>query len=155
MISRSITYAELFRSSDPAVSGFVLLSPVFLYGGVCLLRVWKSCSLDTNRWRLDHGDGFHRKGSYVHYRFISFIVWVEEPTLIRAQKLDARNCDAVLITKRVWRVFFAALCVYCSASEHSEQKRWSSKWICFIHSFMIVVSSSASLNLCVLLLLHL
>lgn len=84
-------------ASDPAVSGLLLLSPVFLYGGFCLLHVWK--------WRLDHGGGFHRKGSYIHYRFISFILWVEESKLIRAQKLDARNLGAVLITKRVWRGF--------------------------------------------------
>lgn len=138
MISRSITCAELFRSSDPAVSGFVLLSPVFLYGGVCLLRVWKSCSLDTNRWRLDHGDGFHRKGSYVHYRFISFIVWVEEPTLIRAQKLDARNCDAVLITKRVWG-FFLLLCVCIAQLQNILNKNVGaqSESVSFIHSWLL------------------
>lgn len=91
MISRAITCAELFRS--------------------CLwpAREWVRAALPSgsirgllsasNQWWLDHGSDLHRKWSYIHYRLISFILRVEESKLIRAQKLDARNCDAVLITK--------------------------------------------------------
>lgn len=116
MISRSITCAELFRSFLWPSCEWVraaLNSVSTVYGGFCLLHVWKRCSLDINQWRLDHNGGFHRKGSYVHYRLISFIVWVEESTLIRAQKLDARNFGAVLITKRVWRFFCCSSAILC------------------------------------------
>lgn len=127
-----------------AVSGFVLLSPVFLYGGFCLLHVWKR--LETNQWRLDHGGSFHRKGSYIHYRFISFILWVEESKLIRAQKLDARNLGAVLITKRVC-CSSAKLCI-AQLQNFLKNFGAQSESSAFIHSWLFFFSLGIVEPLC-------